>query len=710
MPIFQQSAIGLDISDHSVEAVLVVRQADLRVIASYGRTILEAGAVRDGEIVDEQKLARAVRKLLLDQMTPPLPKGLNRVAFALPETQVFMHIFEVPRLADERELGAALAVEADGYFPYPHEELAASYTVISQRPDKKEIYYAAVRKTVLDAYRRFFASVGLVPVSIEAESASIARTALDAVERNPAVLVDVGARVAAISVYDRDGILFSETLETAGDAFTKAVADALGMPLDEAADFKKERGVTQMPPDKGDRALIAAVDVLLQGVEDAIAYYETKSGRKVAKILFCGGSSMLPGLIERAARRLAPEGSERQVGMVDPWKSASPSPQLERLGLRERGPLIATALGLGLRGEKVRKFPEINFLTASSAPRGRLVAVEVPPPKTFKRGKIRVGKPQKLLALVAAGLLLVGALMLWYAISRAFAPPHPASSAPEPAASSSPASIALQDAVTLGPEFSAADKVLSATATSLLIRVSASFPHAATMTEGKAAGTVTVMNTTSSARALVATTRFLSQDGVLFRLDRAVTIPAGGQADAPVTADQPGAPGDIGPGRFTIPGLSAALQQQIYGVSSEAMRGGVRYSGDPYTQAEYDKAFADLRSIALAQAASQANAAFGPGFLAPEGLITLGDLQVDGAPAIGTPTGEYELVGQGQAQALALKNDEIAQILKQDLAQRLARPEEAAGYALGAVSVTVDRFDPATGEASLTLEAVAQRN
>lgn len=95
------------------------------------------------------------------------------------------------------------------------------------------------------------------------------------------------------------------------------------------------------------------------------------------------------------------------------------------------------------------------------------------------------------------------------------------------------------------------------------------------LVEGKATGMVTLINETSSPQALVATTRLLSKEGVLFRLNDAVNIPAQGQIEARVTADQPGKDGDIFASQFTIPGLSANLQSVIYAVSVDPMKGGL---------------------------------------------------------------------------------------------------------------------------------------
>lgn len=85
-----------------------------------------------------------------------------------------------------------------------------------------------------------------------------------------------------------------------------------------------------------------------------------------------------------------------------------------------------------------------------------------------------------------------------------------------------------------------------------------------------AQGQVTIVNNYSKAQTLIERTRFLTEDGKLYRLDRRLTIPAGGRATGTVTADQPGAAFAIGPTKFTIPGLWIDLQKLIYAESSTA--------------------------------------------------------------------------------------------------------------------------------------------
>lgn len=83
----------------------------------------------------------------------------------------------------------------------------------------------------------------------------------------------------------------------------------------------------------------------------------------------------------------------------------------------------------------------------------------------------------------------------------------------------------------------------------------------------QAQGPVRIVNGSSSSILLVKTTRLLTADGKLFRLASDVSVPANGQIAVGAYADQLGAAFAIGPTRFSIPGLSAIQQTQIYAVS-----------------------------------------------------------------------------------------------------------------------------------------------
>lgn len=93
-----------------------------------------------------------------------------------------------------------------------------------------------------------------------------------------------------------------------------------------------------------------------------------------------------------------------------------------------------------------------------------------------------------------------------------------------------------------------------------------------------AVGKVIIYNETAKDQTLVATTRLLSPENVLFRMKKNLVIPAKGNVESEVYADQLGVDSEIGPTKFTIPGLSAELQKVIYAKSQEKMVGGIKYT------------------------------------------------------------------------------------------------------------------------------------
>ncbi|MEX2054455.1 MAG: hypothetical protein WD883_02855 [Candidatus Colwellbacteria bacterium] len=122
----------------------------------------------------------------------------------------------------------------------------------------------------------------------------------------------------------------------------------------------------------------------------------------------------------------------------------------------------------------------------------------------------------------------------------------------------------------------------------------------------RARGTITIYNDfNSESQPLVATTRFVTPDGKIYRLDTDVTVPGAttngsgelvpSSVDAAVTADQPGEEYNIGPvSKFRIPGFQGSARYDgFYGESKSAMTGGAFGEVKVPTEADLEAARAD---------------------------------------------------------------------------------------------------------------------
>lgn len=119
-------------------------------------------------------------------------------------------------------------------------------------------------------------------------------------------------------------------------------------------------------------------------------------------------------------------------------------------------------------------------------------------------------------------------------------------------------------------------------------------------TAQKSRGTIIIYNSYSAEpQSLVATTRFESPDGKVFRLSEGVTVPGmngtqPGAIEAQVIADQPGADYNISSTTFTIPGFKGSPKFEKFSAkSNKAMAGGSQATGADFriiSKEDLDKA------------------------------------------------------------------------------------------------------------------------
>lgn len=225
--------------------------------------------------------------------------------------------------------------------------------------------------------------------------------------------------------------------------------------------------------------------------------------------------------------------------------------------------------------------------------------------------------------------------------------------------------------------------------------------------EARAVGTITIVNETSNNYRFVATTRFLSPDGVLFRMKEASDIPANGTVDVEAYADEVGVKGDIEPSRFVIPGLSQDLQQSIYGRSRSAMTGG---GGTVMAVADSDLEVArtELMGRLLTEAQENFKAMISVDELILDDLITSKELKSE-YPKSGTPGRTFTAKTSVQFSTLIVPEVEILALLDKKMVESLPEGLNEANYTLSDPLYTVEAYDTTSGRAELRVEAPIQK-
>lgn len=176
------------------------------------------------------------------------------------------------------------------------------------------------------------------------------------------MVMDIGFRFSNLSLVAGGRLIFNRTVPIAGERFTKAVAEALGVHFAKAEQLKIQHGLKALPSGektaaveessesaKTSQALALEVEKLLGEAERSLQFAFSKEseaeGQKISGIILLGGSARMRSLNSFVSQRL-----EAPVYDIDLWSEIEiDGRNVDKELLDESRALVAVALGLGLR-------------------------------------------------------------------------------------------------------------------------------------------------------------------------------------------------------------------------------------------------------------------------------------------------------------------------------------------------------------------------
>ncbi len=112
----------------------------------------------------------------------------------------------------------------------------------------------------------------------------------------------------------------------------------------------------------------------------------------------------------------------------------------------------------------------------------------------------------------------------------------------------------------------------------------------------KASGQIIIYNIQDTSQKLIEQTRFEAASGKIYRIQKAVVIPAHGSTETTAYADQPGPEYNIGLVDFTVPGLKGTSRYgKVFGRSKTAMMGGANQGAPVVSLKDLDDAKNSLK-------------------------------------------------------------------------------------------------------------------
>lgn len=223
-----------------------------------------------------------------------------------------------------------------------------------------------------------------------------------------------------------------------------------------------------------------------------------------------------------------------------------------------------------------------------------------------------------------------------------------------------------------------------------------------------ATGKVTFYNKRAVAQTLIPQTRLLNPDGVLFRLNNRITIPARGQIESQVYADKSGQDSEIGPAVFTIPGLPLDLQKLVYAQSSEAMTSGEKRSGK-VAQEDIDRAYArNLQELEEAAKAKLQEKLVQASFANPDYIYKSEVLEQSTNAKLGKEASSFEVEQTAHIVGVVFSRTALLNQVKPSLESLISEDRELLPVSLSDLSATLVRADAKINQARIKVAVKAR--
>lgn len=308
--------IGLDIGTTAVRAAQLDFGSDgpagkgQPTLVRYGEVPLPIGAVRDGEVTDQDAVAHALRQLWLAQKFDS-----RDVVIGVGNQRVVVRELSLPAMPMP-QLRASLPYQVQELLPMSTDEALLDFYPTDefdgdQGRTVRGMLVAAVRDTV-SANVLAVESAGLRPTMVDLNAFALLRgLARGDLAQRTVALVDIGARVTDVMIVAKGVPRFIRTLPVGGQEGTDAIARTMNISGMEAEALKRQIGIGYAVSPELQDASDALTDVtrnLIEAVRNTFVYYAGNNpGAGLELAVLTGGGSHLPGLGQylSSASRLA---------------------------------------------------------------------------------------------------------------------------------------------------------------------------------------------------------------------------------------------------------------------------------------------------------------------------------------------------------------------------------------------------------------------
>ncbi len=343
-----KSLIGIDIGSHSIKMVELSRSGGGFKLVRFAYAPLPPEAIVQGSFMN----APAISDVIRDAYAEGGFKAKD-VAASVSGHSVIVKRISLPSQSED-ELAETIRWEAEQYIPFDINEVHLDYQILQEATldDQMDVLLVAAKKDLVDDYTSVIAEAGLNLAVMDVDAFALGNMYECNYDIDPdsaVAIVNIGASVININVVTNQVPIFTRDITSGGTQYTEEVQKSLGISFEEAEQIKIGGGAnetaTDVVPQEVEDAMREVSETLVGEIQRSLEFYRaTTSDVPIQKVALCGGSAHVPGL-----DRLFEERIEVGFEMVDPLARIDIASSVDEEQVRELGPALGVAIGLGTR-------------------------------------------------------------------------------------------------------------------------------------------------------------------------------------------------------------------------------------------------------------------------------------------------------------------------------------------------------------------------
>lgn len=295
------SIVGLDIGAHSIKVCELSGSLGKLKVERFGIFTLSEAAVIEDEIQKPQEITEGIIEALKSSNIKS-----KVVCLGLYGPNTMTKRLNTPEGTQE-EIADHVMWEAEQYITFGADESTIDFFVLGENEGGgKDALVAAAKNDLIERYSAILKTAKIeakvVDLNVIALSNVFEEFAAENLEEysNGTLILDFGAQSTKIIVYKRGGPIFTKEIAVGGGLITEEIQRQMGVSYEEAEDLKTTTDENGNLPQEILTIINSQLDQQLAEVRKNINFYVTQgSAEKVSYCFVTGGSSLLPGLIDK---------------------------------------------------------------------------------------------------------------------------------------------------------------------------------------------------------------------------------------------------------------------------------------------------------------------------------------------------------------------------------------------------------------------------